>query len=57
MCLLYFSLFKTVLNWGGKDMQKDGRGCVEVKLQGHVRYPMAMYQPAAHVWLHHSRHR
>lgn len=30
MCLLYFSLLKTVLNWGGEEVQKDGRCCVEL---------------------------
>lgn len=30
MCLLYFSLLKTVPDWGSKEVQKDGRGCVEV---------------------------
>lgn len=30
MCLLYFSLFKTVLIWDRKEMRKDGRGCLKV---------------------------
>lgn len=43
MCLLYFSLFKTLLHWGRKDEKSCAEfGCV-----------MATYRPAAGVWLRH----
>lgn len=46
MCLLYFSLLKTVLNWGSKEMQKDGRGCVEVSCMAKpgTRWPRTSLQ-------------